>query len=138
MATVAKQSFTYNASDSDVAPISSAQAINQGDMLQIVSGLAVPAATATAAIFGVSKDTNPVSSLGDTLVQVAVNRGGNVHLMKLPSGTVDFDQKLYLGADAQTVTPTDPGSGVAVGRSRSLAQVVGGSGVTIEVKLEVA
>ncbi len=106
------------------APKSSSQAINSGDLVMVSSNLVVPA-TSGLSCFGVSEDTSPVASLGDLLTTIVVRRRGLFKFVVKSGDTVAFDTPVYVGADAQTVTITDPGSGKIIARCRELASVTG-------------
>ena len=134
------QNFLAESLDQVTAPIATSQAINQGDLVKIASNLAVPCDTpATDVVHGVSMDTNPVSSLGDTLNKISVRRSG-IHKFYLPTGTANYDDPVYLtSTNAQTVTVSSPGTGAwIVGYCRNLTAVVGGAGVVVPVEISVS
>lgn len=126
-------------SDNEVveAPISMNQAVNSGDLVKISGGLIVPIAAGTDATFGLSEDTNPVTSLLDKLTTIVVRRRGLVRLFLLAGDVVNYNDKLYpTVTDPQVVTVTDPGSGIACGRCRELSSVTGAASNVTRIKLE--
>lgn len=109
-------------------PILAATAINSGDLVQLSSNAAIPAVSGSATVHGVSEDTNPVASLGDTLTVIAVRRSGLFKFYALAGISLTYDAAMYVGADAQTLTNVDPGSGKICARCRELATVTAVTG----------
>lgn len=133
----AQQNFAHEASVV-VAPKAAAQAINQGDILKVAANLVVPCDTpATDIPFGIAGQTSPVASLGDELTSMSVIREGVVFLFLKAADVAAFDDKVYLTADPQVVTVTQPGAGVAVGRCRELASVTGAAGDVTRILVEI-
>lgn len=123
------------------APISPAQAINQGDLVKISSNLAVPINGATDTIFGMSDETNPTTSLLDTVSKIAVIRPGPVVVfLVLKNGdTANFDDALYLtGSNAQEVTTSSGGGATKAGRCRELSAFAGDGSSRLRVELGAA
>lgn len=107
------------------APISANQAINSGDLCKVSSNLIVPVTAGTDSVHGVCADTNPVASLADKLTVVTVKRRGLFKAIVKNGDAVAYDTPMYVGADAQTLTITDPGGGKICARCRELASVTG-------------
>lgn len=120
------------------APISSAQAINQGDLVKTSSNLAVPISGATDTVLGMADESNPTSSLLDTVTKIAVIRPSKVVVfLVLKNGdTANFDDSLYLtGSNAQEVTTSSGGGATKVGACRELAAFAGNGTARLRVEL---
>ncbi len=134
-----KQNFKKSALENVAVPIDSSTEINQGDLIQIVSNLGEPASDATKAVHGVSVDTNPVASIGDLLTRISVARGGAIFSFLLEgSGSVNYNDSLYLGSDPQSLTNVAPMSGVVIAKARNLVAVVAGAGNSIDAEIVTA
>lgn len=110
------------------APISPAQAINQGDLVKVTANLAVPVTGATDTPIGWSDDKNPVASLLDTLSKITVNLFTpiDVGFFPIKSGdTPGFWDALYLTADGQILTTASGGGATKVGRCLELSTFTG-------------
>jgi hypothetical protein len=138
MATTPQQNYAQD-SDRGAIGINPATAVNQGDLVKVVAGLATPITADTDQVYGVSADTNPVASLGDSLSQIVVIRRGVVRLFGLAGDTFTPNAKVWFVTDAQTVTSVDPGGSAKVaGRVREVSAVtaVAGTRVLIEPNYE--
>lgn len=135
--TTAQNNQATNA-DRVTAPISSSQAINQGDLVKISSNLAVPVNGATDTVFGMSDETNPTSSLLDTVTRIQVIRPSRVTVfLVLKNGdTANFNDSLYLtGSNAQEVTTSSGGGATKVGACRELSAFAGDGTSRLRVEL---
>lgn len=131
-----QQNYATNP-DFITAPKSSAQAVNQGDLVKVASNLIVPIAAVTDTCFGVSENTSPVSSLGDLLDQIVVRRKGVFFFYLKAGDTVNFDTALYPeGSDPQLLTTSSGGGAVKVGNCRELASVLGAASNVTRIRVE--
>jgi len=107
MTTAPNYNYTKKIYEHMVFPIATTTAVNTGDCVYIASYAALPCSTdANATYFaGVSNDTNPVVSLGDTLTKIRVNRHGVFEFNGTSGDTYHTGDAIYLNStDAQTVT----------------------------------
>lgn len=133
--TTPQQNFAF-AANTVVVGINPATAINQGDILKVVAGLAEPITANTDVPFGVAGDTNPVVSLGDTLTKVNVIRAGVVRLFGKASELFTPNAKVWYDTNAQTVTAVDPGGAVVLGRVREIVAVTAAADGSTRVLIE--
>lgn len=142
MATTSQNNQTFKYDDPLVYPTVSTSLINQGDFVyfdtsaKVVKSIASNANAATAA--GVAGDKSSLNVYGTTLYpqsSIPVWKDGIFFFGTTGSETLQHGEALYIGADAQTVTDTDPGSGNIIGYvwlRPGQASITAGTGVTVE------
>lgn len=114
---------------------------NGGDMVcyHVASGHLVAATDANAAEFaGVAEDSSQMSPYGTAVIQAqaSVQVNGIFVMGTTAAETYAHGDALYIGADAQTVTKVNPGSGKVIGYAwmrAGVTSVAGGAGVSLDV-----
>lgn len=143
MATVSQNNQIIRYTDPLVYPTVSTSLINQGDLVyfdtsaKVVKSVASNANAATLA--GVAGSQSSLNVYGTTLYPqsaIPVWKDGIYFFKTTASETLQHGESLYIGADAQTVTDVDPGSGNVVGYvwlRPGQASITGATGTNVEV-----
>lgn len=114
------------------APCDSTAVFNQGDIAKISSNKAVVVAAVADVVHAIFEETNPTTSLLDTVTKAALIRPGSGVLVRLPLKSGDapaYGDQLYISSNVATnpseVSTSSANSAAKVGICRELAATTG-------------
>lgn len=135
MASIPQNNFAAGPRLIVTGPFAPSVDFNQGDLVKVASNALAPLAAVADAVHGMIDETNPTTSLLDTVTKASVLRPGAGVLVRLElkSGdTAAYGDQLYLSSNVATnpqeVSTDSSNSAAKVGVCRELSPVTGTSG----------